>query len=262
MTQTQDLERATFRLGDPEPPPDEAPKVSGAHRRSLEAIFRHPLAHYLEWRDVVALIAHIGTVEERSGDEVLFSVGGEHQFMRRPHHTKDLTGPDVIALRHLLTRAGWTASGAAKPDTDAPATPPPALIAIIDHHEAQIWRVDLGVKADGSEPRVEAYDPRHFLHHMVQKTHRLDHGKTSADDRLFLEAIAKAMSAGGKIVVIGHGVGEANMADQAAAFLKTHHAETYGRIVKEIVADLPGLSTGALLDLGRHALDESETSGA
>jgi hypothetical protein len=243
-------------------PSTDAPTISGSHRRCLDAIFRHPLAHYLEWREVLALIAHIGTVEERSGDQVLFSVGGEHQFLRRPHHSKDLTGSDVMALRHLLARAGWSASGAPKEGAEASPAPPPDVIAIIDHHEAQIWRVDLSAKADGSESEGQAYDPRHFLHHMVQKTHRLDHGKTSADDRMFLESVAEAMAGGGRIVLIGHGVGEANMAAQVAAYLKTHHPQTWVRIVTEIVADLPGLTTTQLLDLGRHALDDRETRGA
>jgi len=233
-----------------------APTLSGSHRHALESIFRHPLAHGLQWREAMGLIAHIGHIDERAGDEFLFSVGAERQLMRRPHHSKDLPAPDVMALRHLLVRAGWSADG--KLSGGAQPAAPPALIAIIDHHEAQVWSVDLSLKSDGSEPKVEAYDPRHVLHHMVQKTHRLDHGKTSADDRLFLESIAKALAAGGRIVVIGHGVGESNMADQAAAYLKAHHSEIYGRIVKEIVADLPGLTTAQLLDLGRHALEDSQ----
>jgi hypothetical protein len=261
MTEIADHTMARFHLGEAEPPPGPGPTISGAHRRTLEAIFRHPLAHYLEWREVVALITHIGRVEERSGDEFLFSVGGEHQFMRRPHHTKDLNTNAVMALRHLLERAGWSPSGAPRPVANGPATPPPALIAIIDHHEAQIWRVDLSAKDDGSQPGVDACDPRHFLHQMVQKTHRLDHGKTSADDRLFLEEIAGALADGGEIVVIGHGVGEANMAEQATAYLEARHPGIYRRIVREIVADLPGMSTTELLDLGRHALDAHATQG-
>jgi hypothetical protein len=251
MAHTDDL--MTEKAGDASTS-QAAPTLSGSHRRALESIFRHPLAHGLQWREAVGLIAHIGHIDERSGDEFLFSVGAEHQLMRRPHHSKDLDAPDVMALRHLLVRAGWSASGALGPG--APPAPPPALIAIIDHHEAQVWSVDLSLKSDGSEPKVEAYDPRQVLHHMVQKTHRLDHGKTSADDRLFLESIAKALAPGGSIVVIGHGAGESNMADQAAAYLKAHHNETYGRIVKEIVADLPGLTAAQLLDLGRHALED------
>jgi len=239
--------------------PRAAPTPSGSHGRTLQAIFRHPLAHGLEWREVVALIDHIGRVEERSGDEFLFSVGAEHQFMRRPHHTKELGAPAVMALRHLLARAGWSASGAPKVGAAASSASPPALVAIIDSHEAQIWRIDLSRKADGSEPKVDAYDPRRLLHHMVQKTHRLEHGKTSADDRTFLDAIAEALATGGQLVVIGHGVGDSNMAEQATAYLRSHHGETYGRIVKEIVADLPGLTTAQLLDLGQHALEDQET---
>jgi hypothetical protein len=242
VTDTQEHADAPARDGSAR----DGPTISGSHRRALDAIFRHPLAHYLEWREVLSLIAHIGTVEERSGDEVLFSVNGEHQFMRRPHHSKDLTGPDVMALRHLLVRAGWSASG--PHEADAQPAPPPALVAIIDKHEAQIWRVDLSVEPDGSEPNVEAYDPRHLLHHMVQKTHRLDHGKTSADDRLFMENIAKAIAAG-----------DSNMADQVTAYLQAHHGGIYARIVKEIVADLPALTTHQLIDLGRHALEHTET---
>jgi hypothetical protein len=93
----------------------------------VEAIFRHPLAHNLDWRELVGLIAHIGQVEERSGGDCLFTVGAEHQFMRRPHHAKDLAVPDVMAVRHLLVRAGWSVSDA--PSASAAPAPPTALIA-------------------------------------------------------------------------------------------------------------------------------------
>src|ERR1700722_10283856 len=39
--------------------------VTGSNRRTLDAIFRHPLAHNLGWNDVVALLEKIGEVEEK-----------------------------------------------------------------------------------------------------------------------------------------------------------------------------------------------------
>jgi hypothetical protein len=53
--------------------------------------------------------------------------------------------------------------------------------------------------------------------------------------------------------VIGHGKGQSNEADHLTAYLKSHHRETYDRIVREVVADLPHMTTPQLLDLGRHA---------
>jgi len=43
--------------------------IHGAHLRTLEALFRHPPAHNLEWMDVVALIEKIGTVQEEGGGQ-------------------------------------------------------------------------------------------------------------------------------------------------------------------------------------------------
>jgi hypothetical protein len=65
--------------------------------------------------------------------------------------------------------------------------------------------------------------------------------------------VADAVAAGGEIVVIGHGKGQSNEADHLSAYLQAHHKPTWARIVREIVADLPHLTTPELLELGRHA---------
>jgi hypothetical protein len=89
--------------------------IHGAHLRTLEALFRHPPAHNLEWMDVMALIAKIGALRQKTNGELSFEVSGEHYLMRRPH-TKHLTSSEVADLRRFLLRAGWS-----------PATPPRAL---------------------------------------------------------------------------------------------------------------------------------------
>ena len=43
-----------------EAPSHERAALHGAHLRTLEALFRHPTAHNLEWMDVVALMEKIG----------------------------------------------------------------------------------------------------------------------------------------------------------------------------------------------------------
>src|ERR1700729_1387432 len=75
--------------------------LHGAHRRTLEALFRHPAAHNLEWMDVVALIEKIGAVHQKADNKFAFDVGREHHLMHKPH-AKDLTSSEVVDLRHFL----------------------------------------------------------------------------------------------------------------------------------------------------------------
>ena len=65
------------------------------------------------------------------------------------------------------------------------------------------------------------------------------------------------MSTGGRIVVISHGKGQSNEADHLSAYLQAHHKSIHARIVREIVADLPHLTTPELLTLGRNAFAEA-----
>jgi hypothetical protein len=225
--------------------------VTGLDRRTLDAIFRHPLSHNLSWREVVSLFNAIGGAEEKHNAEFVFRVGDDTFAMKRPHN-KDLTGPDVMDLRHFLTRTGWSPSASAPPNADA-AAPELSLIVVIDRAGAKVYRIDRSV--DGGHG-VTAYDPKHLLHHLERKMHDEDRDETYPDDERFFEQVADAMSAGGEIVVIGHGKGQSNEADHLSAYLQSHHKQTYSRIVRKIVADLPGLTTQELLELGRHAFGQ------
>jgi hypothetical protein len=223
--------------------------VTGVDRRTLDAIFRHPLSHNLSWREVVNLFTAVGGAEEKHNGEFAFRAGDETLAMKRPH-SKDLTGPEVIDLRRFLTRAGWSPS--ALPSlADADAAPTSGLIVVIDHAGAKVYRIDPSTD-DGQG--VMADDPRRLLHHLERKRHDEDRDETYPDDELFFEQVANAVASGGEIVVIGHGKGQSNEADHLTAYLKAHHKQTAARIVREIVADLPHLTTPELLDLGRHAL--------
>lgn len=223
-----------------------AARVSGHDRRTLESIYRHPLAHNLELRDVVSLMSGIGGAEETPNGELAFEVGGERLLMAKPHG-KDLSGANVQDLRHLLTRAGWS------PDAPAPtpeADPAVGLIVVIDHAGATLFRCD-----DGPARDRERQTPLRRL----ERDRRADRNDADrdehdpADDRFF-EGVAAALAAADRIVVIGHGKGQSNEADHLTGYLLSHHKAIHQRIIREIVADLPHMTTPELLALGRHAL--------
>jgi hypothetical protein len=225
--------------------------IHGSHARTLEALFRHPTAHNLEWMDVVALIEKIGMVREKGDNKFAFKVDGEHHLMHKPH-SKDLTSSEVVDLRHFLLRAGWSPQS----PSQAAARPEPAalsLMVVLDHHGAKIYRIDVA-SGDASKREIRPYDPHHFLHHLTHKGQSREQGQRAPEDSDFYKKIAEALAAGGRIVVVGHGTGKSNAAQHLTEYLRTHHRETYQRVVREIEADLSAATTPQLLELAEQAL--------
>jgi hypothetical protein len=180
--------------------------------------------------------------------------------MQKPHH-KDLTAPEIVDLRHLLTRAGYSADAAA-PRPQPAATSADLLIAIT-HHEAHLYHLGLftaaaggiGQAASGDEmDTIKPYDPHHFLHHPRHKDEDRERGQKAPEDATYYGRIADAAAQAGRIVIVGHGKGTSNAADHLAAFLKTHHPDIYARVVTEITADLSAITDRQLLVLGATAL--------
>jgi len=84
--------------------------LSSHHQRVLERVFQHPLSHNLDWREVSGLLAAIGTADHQHNGDLMLRVGEEHLSMKPPQG-KDLDATEVMDLRHLLTRSGWTPDG-------------------------------------------------------------------------------------------------------------------------------------------------------
>ncbi|MGA2562141.1 MAG: hypothetical protein ABSF96_01135 [Steroidobacteraceae bacterium] len=226
-------------------------ELHGAHLRTLEALFRHPPAHNLEWMDVLSLIEKIGTAQEKSNNKFSFEVAGQHYLMHKPH-TKDLTSTEVTDLRHFLQRAGWSPEAPSQPAA-RPEPQSPTLMVVVDHHGAKIYRID-SPTGDASKREITPYDPHHFLHHLTHKDQSREQGQRAPEDAGFYQRIGDALAAGGKIVVVGHGTGKSNAAEHLSEYLRTHHRETYNRIVLEIGADLSAATTPQLLALAEQAL--------
>jgi hypothetical protein len=226
-------------------------ELHGGHLRTLEAVFRHPTAHNLEWTDIVGLLEKIGTVIRVGGDKFGFTIAEQHYVLHKPH-TKDLPSAQVAELRQFLTRAGWAPGSAPQPLAD-PSQQALTLVVVVDHHGAKIFRVD--AVSGGTAPKeLRPYDPHHFLHHLAHKDQSREEGQRAAEDPSFYKRISEALAAGSRIVVIGHGAGKSNAAKHLTEYLRTHHRETYQRIVSELEADLSAVTAPQLLELAEQAL--------
>jgi len=88
----------------------------------------------------------------------------------------------------------------------------------------------------------------------MHKDQSRERGQRAPEEPAYYDKIADTIALGGKIVVIGHGEGKSSAAHHLTEYLRSHHRETYQRVVREIVADLSSITPPQLLDLARQAL--------
>ena len=241
------------------PAPNDWNTLSKSDRATLAAVYQHPLSHNLEWSGIVALFEKLGTVEHKAHNELVFALGTEHHRIHKPHG-KDLTAAEVMAFRHMLSRAGWMPE--AKPAPSGPAGDPLSggdavsgedLMVVMDHHEARLYHLDTRAPA-ALYHVIQPYDPHHLLHHLSHKDHPAERGQRTPEDHAFYRTIAQAIGAASAIVVVGHGKGHSNAAHHLMQYLEQHHALIFRKVRCELVADLSSLTAPQLLTLGRRAL--------
>ena len=230
------------------------PELNATDTRTLGAIFRHPVAHNLDWNDVEGFFVRCGSVEHSTGGAVTLVYASQRHHMGL-HRSKQLDTAEIIDLRRFLSRAGWGVAekraevaqeGAASDDLA------PDLLVVVDHRETRIYRVH----GAGSEvgPVLTPYDPHHFLHHLEHRNEPQERGQRSPEDPGYYRRIAEALAHAGRIVLVGHGTGKSNAAHHLADTLKAHHAETYGRIAAEFDEDLSCVTVPQLLRLAQKSL--------
>jgi hypothetical protein len=242
------------------PPAENPGALSKASRKTLQLLFRHPIAHNLEWTHVVALFKTLGTVDQKSDNEILFGIGGEHHRVHKPH-SNHTTVDELLEFRRMLTRAGWSPQtlAEAKAGENASRTEPaivptpPDLLVVVDHHEAKIYHLDV-LSADTRAHVTRPYDRHHFRHHLTHKDLSRARGQRAPEDLSFYKSLAEAVASARAIVVVGHGAGHSSAADRLVEFLRLHNADTSRKVLREVVADLSSLTPPQLLVLGRRAL--------
>ena len=82
-----------------------AADLSHRHRDTLEKIFSHPSSGNIEWRQVLSLLAAVGTTTQEPNGKVKVELGGETQVLQPPGD-KDVDRQMVVELRRMLTNAG------------------------------------------------------------------------------------------------------------------------------------------------------------
>ena len=226
------------------------PILSGSHLHTYDRIFQHPASHNLDWRAVRALLEHLGSVEEESNGNLKVTRNGQ-LLVLHPPRTKDVAEIDeIMTLRHFLERSQEAAP--ATGDKDAP------WLLLIDHHEARIFRTEVGAPAF---QRILPHKPEDFFRH-AHNSKDFSRGREKPDPNSFFEPVAKALQAAGKILVLGSGKGSGSEMEQFVAWVKLHHPELGKRITGSLVVDEHHLSDGQLMAKARDFYEQSQVTQA
>jgi hypothetical protein len=217
-----------------------APPLTGSHLRTYQTIFQHPISHNLEWRAVHSLLGKLGQTTEEANGNLKVTRNGQ-TLVLRPARTKDVSeAEEVMALRHFLERSE------ALPD---PANEKEAQwLLVIDHQEARIFRAEM----NGAPPQlILPHAPENYFRH-APNSKDFSRGRERPDPNSFFEPVAKALPAGGKILVFGSGTGMSSEMDQFIAWAKERQPELAARIIGTLVVDEHHLTDSQLLAKARE----------
>ncbi|MGD0738605.1 MAG: hypothetical protein ABR957_03345 [Terracidiphilus sp.] len=208
------------------------------HEELLESLIHGKLPRNLSWSAVVDLIAQIGEVQPHGHDEFLFVIGSKRELFKRPS-SHDLSVEEISRLRHFLHEAGALPDGII--EKPAKANQPGRMVVVIDHHAAHVYH-DRGVNLPEDEVAVKPYDPHGFHHHLIHRKEAHYVGERVPEEDSWYEQIAQDLAHAQEIILIGHATGTSNAAVFLSAYLKSHHPETFLRIIATETADLSAIT--------------------
>jgi hypothetical protein len=224
--------------------------MAAADRRTLDAIFHHPVPHNLSWMDTLHLLTHLGSAEEKADGKYSLTIGGQHLIFHKPH-SKHLDSRQITDLRHYLASAGISPQN---PHGMGPATESnnADVVVSIDHHGAKLYRIDLPSTQGGET--VKPYDPHHFLHHLHHREELRERGQRAPEDLTFYDRIAEALRDANRIVLLSHGKGESDAAQILAERLEKQHPNVYARIVRRADVNTSAMTEPEIIAYARQAL--------
>lgn len=220
--------------------------LNDRHTHTLGRIFQHPISHNLEWRNVIALIGHLGTVKEQGNGHLAFTVNDITQvFHRSPG--KDVSEiQEVLDLRHFLESAGVDKDG--RVATEATIVPMQLhLLVVINRKETLVFRTEV---RDAVPERLQPYDPTGTLDRLIH-TEGVDKTSRSPENLSYYKAIAETLLGAEEVLLMGNGTGASSAMTHVKDYLTTHNSDIAAKIVGTLTVDVEALTEDELLQQAR-----------
>ncbi len=216
----------------------------GIHQGTYDAIFQHPIARNLQWRDVHAMLIALSDSSQENADNVKFTRNGQTLVVHPPRRKDFSDIAELMQIRRFLDKTGAaTKAAGAQGQASSPAAEGAHLLVVIDHREARIFKTEL----HGAAPqRITPVDPngahRHLRHVEEDAT-----GQRKPELKSFYEAIARSLAGAGQILIFGSATGSSSAMEHLQAELKEHHPDLARKVVGAVTVNEQHMSEDQLL---------------
>jgi hypothetical protein len=213
------------------------------HVHMLSELYAHPIAHNIEWRELIPALASIGIAHaDRNGGGHHFTRNGHTVALGHANHGP-LDAEEILKLRHFIYDSAAFKNKVPDLAKD--------IIVAIDHHQAIVFH-DLGTM---HESRAEEHaDQVRFrvLHKRPTSPPFSNVGPDIDDD--YYDAILDEMSSAERIVILGHGTGASNAASQLMGKISEKNPEIASRVAAIQRCDLEAMTEPQMISLGKQLL--------
>jgi hypothetical protein len=234
-----------------------AHRILNRDRRTLEAIFRHPVSSNIAWSDALHLTERLGSARQEPNGRLHLQIGEQRHVFHQPH-AKALTPEEIAQLRRFLETAGVTPASVEVVEEERVAeSPTHDMVVAVDHHQTRLFTIE---GASETATTLRPYDPHHFLHHLSHRQERELRGQREPEEPSYYAQIAAALAPARRIVLLGHGTGHSNAAAHLEEVLRAKHPEIHERIVATKAVDLSAITEPQLLALALQTLDPPKSA--
>lgn len=215
--------------------------MNSHNRKTRDAILGHPAPRDIEWTQFINMWEDVADdVEQEHGDRLSVSLNGHREVFHRPHNGR-VPIEDIERARHLL---------ASTPQDQGEGS---LAVVTVDAKGARILTFDLDeVKVTDSAEKVR--DKQSVARHL-----RTVERQTGRDDENELDAFFTELAGAIKLdlgdrsfVLLGHGKGKADVAEQFTKWLAEHDKSVYDRVLGVAAIDLPAATDS---DIEQRALE-------
>jgi hypothetical protein len=223
------------------------------HQDTLQALYAHPLRHNIRWDHLQSLWQALGGDVEHLDQQRLklrLPDGSEtwmHHAVGRRHAV--LTGDDVLRVRHLLQQAGIRPEHPVAEPAASRGDQSRRMLMRLNHRGADLYVLE------GETPEHFSLRPHGLWGSGQNLTHRHDRdvaGQRAPLDADYLNRLMRTLEAAERVLVLGHGRGEASLLHTFLDHVRRHRPDLLHRISATETVDDSAMSEAQLLAHARR----------